>query len=162
MNEEWTTLAVLETQQAVYEAQMEQKLAKLGKLLSEPELSLAKRVSLLEQQLAEHEKQIVMLRERLVAKDALLRQARDTLEITHELYANASSGYGFARPDNPHNFHCDIDCCSKEEIEAHSKACDDYAAGRKASDDSWGIGTYCCEYTPALHTIAAIDKELGK
>jgi hypothetical protein len=107
----------------------------------------------LEQQLAEREKQ-------LAAKDALLRQARDTLEITHELYANASSGYGFARPDNPHNFHCDIDCCSKEEIEAHSKAYDDYAAGRKASDDSWGIGTYCDEYTPALHIIAAIDKEL--
>jgi hypothetical protein len=80
---------------------------------------------------------------------------RDALEITHELYANATSGYGFARPDNPHNFHCDIECCSKEEIAAHSKACDDYAAGRKVSDDSWGIGTYCDEYEPALKALAA-------
>lgn len=80
---------------------------------------------------------------------------RDALEVTHELYVNASSGYGFARPDNPHNFHCDIDCCSKEEIAAHSKACDDYAAGRKVSSDSWGIGTYCDEYTPAIKALAA-------
>lgn len=102
------------------------------------------------------------LEKQLAAKDALLRQAKNALEITHELYANASSGYGFARPENPHNFHCDIDCCSKEEIAAHSKACDDYAAGRKVTNESWGIGTYCDEYAPALEAIAAIDKELGK
>jgi hypothetical protein len=102
------------------------------------------------------------LKQQLADKDALLRQARDTLEITHELYVNASRGYGYARPENPYNFHCDIDCCSKEEIEAHSKACDDYAAGRKISDDSWGIGTYCDEYTPALEALAAINKELAR
>lgn len=93
----------------------------------------------------------------LVERNQLREQVvmlRDALEVTHELYVNASSGYGFARPDNPHNFHCDIDCCSKEEIAAHSKACDDYAAGRKVSSDSWGIGTYCDEYTPAIKALA--------
>ena len=86
-----------------------------------------------------------------------VKMLRDALEVTHELYANSSSGYGFARPENPHNFHCDIDCCSKEEIAAHSKACDDYAAGRKVSNDSWGIGTYCDEYAPAIEALAATE-----
>ena len=104
----------------------------------------------LQDEVAKLEKECDQLREQV----ALLR---DALEVTHELYANASSGYGFARPDNPHNFHCDIDCCSKEEIAAHSKACDDYAAGRKVSSDSWGIGTYCDEYTPAIKALAATE-----
>jgi len=91
-------------------------------------------------------------------QDEVTMLERDALEVTHELYANTSSGYGFARPENPHNFHCDIDCCSKEEIEAHSKACDDYAAGRKVSNDSWGIGTYCDEYAPAIKALAATEQ----
>jgi hypothetical protein len=82
---------------------------------------------------------------------------RDALEVTHELYANASSGYGFARPKNPHNFCPDINGCSKEEIAAHSKACDDYAAGRRVADESWGVGTYNDEYAPALEALAATE-----
>ena len=90
-----------------------------------------------------------------------VKMLRDALQITHELYTQASSGYGFAYPENPHNFHCDIDCCSKEEIAAHSKACDDYAAGRKVSNDSWGIGTYCDEYAPAIEALAATEPTAG-
>jgi hypothetical protein len=100
MNEEWTTLAVLETQQAVYEAQMEQKLAKLGKLLSEPELSLTKRVSLLEQQLAKREKQIVMLWEtvawyadeaRAISKNMLAKQDIAVMASVQVLSLDAGS-----------------------------------------------------------------------
>ena len=86
-----------------------------------------------------------------------VKMLRDALEVTHELYANASSGYGFARPKNPHNFCPDINGCSKEEIAAHSKACDDYSAGRRVADESWGVGTYNDEYAPALEALAATE-----
>lgn len=95
-----------------------------------------------------------------IERDQLREQVvmlRDVLEITHELYVQASSGYGFARPENPHNYRPDIDCCSKEEIAAHSKACDDYANGRNISGDSWGIGTYNDEYKPAIEALAATE-----
>ena len=88
----------------------------------------------------------------LEAHNAVLREA---LVVTHDLYAHASSGYGFARPDNPHNFSPDFECCSQEEIAAHSKACEDYDAGRKISNESWGIGAYCDEYAPALKALAS-------
>lgn len=92
----------------------------------------------------------------LEAHNAVLLEA---LETTHDLYAHASSGYGFARPDNPHSFSPDPEWCSPEEIAAHSKACEDYDAGRKISDESWGIGTYCDEYTPALIALASTPEQ---
>lgn len=95
----------------------------------------------------------------LEAHNAVLREA---LETTHDLYAHASSGYGFARPDNPHNFSPDFECCSQEEIAAHSKACEDYDAGRKISNESWGIGTYCDEYAPALQALASAPESILK
>ena len=98
-------------------------------------------------QINEQRKQI----EALTAQVGVLREA---LQITHELYVQSSCGYGFARPDNPHNYFPDFECCSPEEIAAHSKACEDYDAGRKISGDSWGVGTYCDEYLPAIKALA--------
>ena len=86
---------------------------------------------------------------------------RDVLQITHELYTQASSGYGFAHPENPHNYSPDFECCSEEEIAAHSKACEDYDAGRKIANDSWGTGTYCDEYAPALKALAATEADFA-
>lgn len=119
----------------------------------------------LRQQLAERDNQIESLKASVYGLYELEKQLadsqqnvamlRDALEITHELYTQSSTGYGFARPDNPHNFYPDIDCCSKEEIEAHSKACDDYSSGRNILNCSWGIGTYLDEYVPAIKALAA-------
>lgn len=97
--------------------------------------------------------------ERIRALEAHNAVLRDVLETMHDLYAHVSSGYGFARPDNPHNFSPDFECCSPEEIAAHSKACEDYDAGRKISNESWGIGTYCDEYAPALKALASTPKQ---
>ena len=32
-------------------------------------------------------------------------------------------GYGFWRPENPHHFSPDVDCCTNEKIAAHAAAC---------------------------------------
>ena len=79
---------------------------------------------------------------------------RNVLRITHELYVNASVGYGFYRPDDPHNYSPDLEQSSKEEIYAHSQACEDYAAGRPIRNESWGIGTYCDEFKPAVELLS--------
>ena len=79
---------------------------------------------------------------------------RNVLRITHELYVNASVGYGFYRPDDPHNYSPDLEQVSKEEIYAHSQACEDYAAGRPIRNESWGIGTYCDEFKPAVELLS--------
>lgn len=91
----------------------------------------------------------------IVKLRALCDQLGEALEIAHELYANASQGYGFAKPENPHNYWPDIESCSPEEIAAHSQACSDYDAGKKVKNESLGIGTYSDEYTPALEALAA-------
>lgn len=90
----------------------------------------------------------------LAASQAREQQLREALEITHDLYAQSTSGYGFYRPANPNNFYPDLDCCSHDEIAAHSKACEDYKSGRAYGNDSWGIGAYCDEYLPALDALA--------
>ena len=111
-----------------------------------------KKIDHLTEQLIASDKQI----EALEAHNAVLREV---LVVTHDLYAHASSGYGCARPDNPHNFSPCFECCSQEEIAAHSKACEDYDAGRKISNESWGIGTYCDEYAPALQALASTPEQ---
>lgn len=67
------------------------------------------------------------------------------------------TGYGFARTDDPHDFHPDPDSCSEAEIAAHKAACDAYDRGEyKPSEQHgcvhegnaiicyapWGVGTY--------------------
>lgn len=67
------------------------------------------------------------------------------------------TGYGFARPDNPHDFSPDRESCTEEEIAAHKAACEAYDRGEydpAATLGSingpgvhllrapWGIGSY--------------------
>ena len=95
------------------------------------------------------------LEAKIIAQQARIEQLKGILGMTHELYSQSVGGYGFYRPDNPHNFFPDPACCNQKEISAHSKACEDYAAGRPISNDSWGIGTYTDEYQPAVQALAA-------
>jgi hypothetical protein len=81
------------------------------------------------------------------------------------------SGYGFARPENPHDFHPDSECCSPEEIAAHKAACDAYDAGKYEHDGwdgwnedhtihvlraPWGIGSYVFRDKDAEDALAAL------
>jgi hypothetical protein len=66
------------------------------------------------------------------------------------------NGYGYYRPDNPHNFHPDHEMCSEGEIANHKAACEAYDAGSYCDDYDdgwlspnlhvtkapWGIGSY--------------------
>ena len=95
-----------------------------------------------------------MTPQRIAELEAEVMRLRAVLKITHELYAEASMGYGFAKPDNPHNFSPDFECCSAEEIFAHSQACEDFDAGRPIKKGTWGLGTYTDEYTPAMKLLS--------
>lgn len=80
--------------------------------------------------------------------------------------ASAINGYGYYRPENPHNFHPDAESCTEDEIAAHKAACDAWDAGTHKDDDRsgwiapgvhvlkapWGIGSY----TDEVPEIAAI------
>lgn len=67
----------------------------------------------------------------------------------------SESGYGYARPANPHDFHPDAECCTEEEIAAHKAACEAYDKGEYTPERGsewvgkthilrapWGIGGY--------------------
>jgi hypothetical protein len=58
-------------------------------------------------------------------KEALLEAARILRERSEQM------GYGYARPDDPHDFHPDVDSCTAAEIANHKAAC-----------DAWDNGTY--------------------
>ena len=92
--------------------------------------------------------------QRIAELEAEVMGLRKALEITHELYAQASMGYGFAHPDNPHNFSPDFECCNADEIAAHSQACEDFDAGRPIKKGTWGVGTYTDEYAPAVELLS--------
>ncbi len=86
------------------------------------------------------------------------------------------SGYGFYRPDNPHDFCPDCESCSEEEIANHKAACDAFDRGEYTPDRSdgwvspnmhiltapWGIGSYTDVIPEAAELLAAIDKAEGK
>lgn len=69
----------------------------------------------------------------------LLRAMADELERSGE-----QVGYGFARPDNPHDFSPDHESCSAEEIAAHKAACEAFDSG---------------EYTPPRGSETHRDKD---
>jgi hypothetical protein len=106
---------------------------------------------------------------------ARLRAARPWIERAGEI-----SGYGFYRPENPHNFHPDPESCTEEEIANHKAACEawdrgDYKAplGSESHYDEkgdltlhilrapWGIGSYSDMCTEAADLLAAIDCALA-
>lgn len=107
---------------------------------------------------------------------ALLRAARRWVEE-----GGTISGYGFYRPENPHNFHPDPECCSDEEVANHRAACEAWDRGDyKAPQGSesfynekgeltlhitrapWGIGSYTDMADEAADLIAAIDCTLAE
>lgn len=101
-----------------------------------------------------------------VADAQLLKKLRDYVDTKSQEY-----GYGFYRPDNPHDFTPDADQCSDDEIAAHKAACEAYDKGEYTHEHSgcshegsmhilyapWGIGSYVIRDDEAEELIAAID-----
>ena len=73
------------------------------------------------------------------------KQAAEALSMAEALLEQAGSGYGFARPSDPHRFSPDIAECSAEEIANHSSACGAFDKGAQIPQGSWGIGCYAGE-----------------
>lgn len=88
---------------------------------------------------------------------ALLQRCLPMLERE----AEPDHGYGYFRPENPHDFSPDAESCTEEEIVAHAAACAAWDAGtyeaprgsERLSDEDgkklvhilrapWGIGSY--------------------
>lgn len=101
---------------------------------------------------------------------AALEMARSYIDAT-----STEPGYGFARPDNPHDFHPDAESCSADEIAAHKAACDAYDKGEYTPERGsewigamhilrapWGIGTYIMRDEQAVKVLAAIDSSLAQ
>lgn len=101
----------------------------------------------------------------------LIRAARPWVE-----QAGTISGYGFYRPENPHDFHPDPESCSDEEMNNHKAACEAWDRGEfKAPEQSgwvhneageavahvlrapWGIGSYTDFIPEAADLLAAMD-----
>lgn len=96
----------------------------------------------------------------------------DLLQAIRE-YLDANStdgGYGFYRPENPHDFHPDEECCSEEEIAAHKAACEAYDKGEYTPEKGsewvgkthilrahWGIGGYTARDPYVSRMVAALD-----
>lgn len=101
---------------------------------------------------------------------AALEMARSYIDAT-----STEPGYGFARPDNPHDFHPDAESCSADEIAAHKAACDAYDKGEYTPERGsewvgamhilrapWGIGAYTMRDEQAVKVLAAIDNALAQ
>lgn len=105
----------------------------------------------------------------------LLRASRQWVER-----AGTIDGYGFYRPENPHNFSPDPESCSDEEMANHRAACEawdrgDYKAplGSETIRNEngefmahitrapWGIGSYTDMIPEAADLLAAIDCALA-
>jgi hypothetical protein len=105
----------------------------------------------------------------------LLRASRKWVEE-----AGTINGYGFYRPENPHNFSPDAESCSDEEMANHKAACEawdrgDYKApqGSESFYDEkgeltmhilrapWGVGSYTDMVDEVADLLAAIDCALN-
>jgi hypothetical protein len=105
----------------------------------------------------------------------LLRSARRFVEE-----AGTIQGYGFYRPENPHDFSPDPECCTDEEVANHRSACEAWDRGdykrepgsETLRDDRgefvahitrapWGIGSYTDMRDDAANLLAAIDAVLN-
>ena len=80
--------------------------------------------------------------DRIESLEQLAKEMAEALEIAGEMASQAMFGYGCYKPDNPHNFWPDIECCTPEEIANHSAACEAYDKGERIGNKPWGIGTY--------------------
>ena len=99
---------------------------------------------------------------------ALLRQVRPFVQE-----CECESGYGYARPDDPNDFHPDAEMCSESEIAAHKAACEAYGnpgyeppAGSTFGNGvhilraPWGIGSYTFRDPKVTALLAQIDAAL--
>lgn len=109
---------------------------------------------------------------------ALLRAQAEEIAMLREAVSKSlpylqdlaeTPGYGYARPENPHDFSPDAECCTEEEIAAHKAACEAFDRGEydPSADPSslsgpgvhllrapWGIGSYTFRDP---HVMAIID-----
>ena len=100
-------------------------------------------------------------RERIESLEQLAKEMAEALEIAGEMASQAMSGYGYYKPDNPHNFWPDIDCCTPEEIANHSAACEAYDKGERISNKPWGIGTYTDEIPNVVKALSRYREVCG-
>ena len=104
----------------------------------------------------------------------VVEQVLEALQLGQDAFNQAFGGYGYYRPENPHNFFPDPECCTKEEIANHSAACEAYDKGTYVPDHSdgwitpklhvtnapWGIGTYTDECEEISNAITALRAAL--
>lgn len=128
--------------------------------------------------LAERQAQARAIDARVAALEAALRDLRPMAAED----AQPFEGYGYYRPENPHDFHPDAECCSTAEMEAHAAACEAYDRGERDTIDSggcdevrdadgnlaghalrapWGIGSYSVVDPDAVERLARIDALLA-
>ena len=88
------------------------------------------------------------------SRDGALTMLQQCLPLVESMAEE--TGYGFHRPDNPHDYSPDHESCSPEEIANHKAACEAFDRGEYKRDDSggwvtpnihllkapWGIGSY--------------------
>ena len=105
----------------------------------------------------------------------LLRAARPLVE-----QGGTIDGYGYHRPENPHNFHPDPESCSDEEVANHKAACEAWDRGDYKREPGseffydeqgkllmhilrapWGIGSYSDMSDEVADLLAAIDCALA-
>jgi hypothetical protein len=93
--------------------------------------------------------------DKLAAENKVLRDALEQA-LPYMEAESVINGYGYYRPENPHNFHPDHEMCSEGEIANHKAACAAYNAGNYCDDYDdgwlspnlhvtkapWGIGSY--------------------
>lgn len=99
--------------------------------------------------------------DRIEALEQLAKEMAEALELAGEMASQSMSGYGYYRPENPHNFWPDIECCTPEEIENHSAACEDYDKGERIGNKPWGIGTYTDELPDVVKALSRYRELCG-
>ena len=113
-----------------------------------------------------------MMTDTITLPRSVVERIIGALEVGNDAFSQAFGGYGYYRPDNPHNFFPDPECCTEKEIANHSAACEAYDRGTYIPDHKdgwimpelhvtkapWGIGTYtdeCKEITDAITELTA-------
>ena len=99
--------------------------------------------------------------DRIESLEQLAKEMAEALEIAGEMASQAMSGYGYYKPDNPHNFWPDIECCTPEEIANHSAACEAYDKGERIGNKPWGIGTYTDEIPDVVKALSRYREVCG-
>lgn len=92
-----------------------------------------------EQQLIAEQAKSLGLEAKIGAMHWALEESLSFLEIHAE-----DVGYGEFKPDNPHDFTPDFECCTSDEIKNWVEACKEFDSGLPVTHTGWGIGSYVC------------------